>query len=287
MELRVLRYFLAVAEEGNITWAAQLLRISQPTLSRQLKQLEEELGVTLFERGSHTITLTEEGRLLRDRAQTIVSLADKAEYELKQSSYELSGDIMAGCGEVRAMTFLADRMAAFRTLHPGVRFHVVSTTADVIQDQLEQGLLDFGLLADPVDTSRYEFLRTNITEHWCAMIPDGHPLQAQESLSPADLANEALILPAREPVRRVVMNWFGPYAAHLNIAGTCNLPANGAAMASSGLGLYPCLDLGTTYPGVRGIRLAPPLESSSVLVWKKQGTASPAAAAFAKFLQTM
>ena len=98
MELRVLRYFLAVAEEGNITWAAQLLRISQPTLSRQLKQLEGELGVTLFERGSHTITLTEEGRLLRERAQTIVSLADKTEFELKQSGNDLSGEIAVGCG---------------------------------------------------------------------------------------------------------------------------------------------------------------------------------------------
>lgn len=287
MELRVLRYFLAVAEEGNITWAAQLLRISQPTLSRQLKQLEEELGVTLFERGSHTITLTEEGRLLRERAQTIVSLADKAEYELKQSKTELSGDIMAGCGEVRAMSFLAERMAAFRTLHSGVRFHVVSTTADVIQDQLEQGLLDFGLLADPVDTSRYEYRRTNITEHWCALVPDGHPLQERDHLSPADLANESLLLPSREPVRRVVLNWFGSYASQLTIAGTCNLPANGAAMAANGLGLYMCLDHSTIYPGVRAVWLDPALESSSVLVWKKQGTASPAAAAFAHFLQTM
>lgn len=99
MELRVLRYFLAVAEEGNITWASQLLRISQPTLSRQLKRLEEELGVTLFKRGPHAIALTEEGRLLRDRAQTIVSLADKTESDLKRSAGEVGGDITAGCGE--------------------------------------------------------------------------------------------------------------------------------------------------------------------------------------------
>ncbi|MBT1181934.1 LysR family transcriptional regulator [Bifidobacterium sp. CP2] len=285
MELRVLRYFLAVAEEGNITWAAQLLRISQPTLSRQLKQLEEELGVTLFERGPHAITLTEEGRLLRDRAQTIISLADKTEVDLKRSAGDLSGDITAGCGEVGGMSYLAQRMAEFRKTHPAVRFHVVSTTADVIQDQLEQGLMDFGLLADPVDTERYEYLRTGISDHWAAMVPDGHPLQTRDSLTPSDLVGEPLLLPSREPVRRVVMHWFGSLAPQAVIAGTCNLPANGAAMAANGLGLYLCLDYGASYPGVRAVPLAPMFESSSVLVWKKQGVSSPAAGAFARFLR--
>ncbi|KAB7790708.1 LysR family transcriptional regulator [Bifidobacterium leontopitheci] len=286
MELRVLRYFLAVAEEGNITWAAQLLRISQPTLSRQLKQLEEELGVTLFERGAHAIALTEEGRLLRDRAQIIVSLADKTQDDLKRSSGELSGDITAGCGEVGGMTFLAGRMAAFRGRHPAVRFHVVSATADVIQERMEQGIMDFGLLAEPVDTDRYETLRTGVVDHWAAMVPDGHPLHDRESLTPADLADEPLLLPSREPVRRVVANWFGPLADRLTIAGTCTLPANGATMAAGGLGLYLCLDRGAGYPGVRAVPFSPALESSSVIVWKRQGAVSPAAAAFARFLRS-
>lgn len=118
-----------------------MLRISQPTLSRQLKQLEEELGVTLFERGSHTITLTEEDRLLRERAQTIVSLADKTEFELKQSGSDLSGEIAVGCGEVRSMTLLSQHMAAFREIHPSAQFRVTSTTSDIIQEQIEQGLM--------------------------------------------------------------------------------------------------------------------------------------------------
>lgn len=195
MELRVLRYFLAVAEEGNITWAAQLLRISQPTLSRQLKQLEEELGVTLFERGSHTITLTEEGRLLRERAQTIVSLADKTEFELKQSGNDLSGEIAVGCGEVRGMTLLSQRMAAFREQHPNVRFRVTSTTSDIIQEQIEQGLMDFGLLTDPVDVSQYEFLRTGITEHWSAMVLGKPPAGGTRIVDPAESQGCAAAVP--------------------------------------------------------------------------------------------
>ena len=263
MELRVLRYFLAVAEEGNITWAAQLLRISQPTLSRQLKQLEEELGVTLFERGSHTITLTEEGRLLRERAQTIVSLADKTELELKQSGNDLSGEIAVGCGEVRGMTLLSQRMAAFRERHSNVRFRVTSTTSDIIQEQIEQGLMDFGLLTDPVDVSQYEFLRTGITEHWSAMVPENHPLAERESLTPQDLKDVPLLFPVRTPVHNLLLNWFGQYAdqARANIAGYCSLTNNAVVMVTNGLGIFLGLDLGMCYPGVQAIPLSPSLQT--------------------------
>lgn len=286
MELRVLRYFLAVAEEGNITWAAQLLRISQPTLSRQLKQLEEELGVTLFERGSHTITLTEEGRLLRERAQTIVSLADKTEFELKQSDSELSGEIAVGCGEVRGMTLLSQRMAAFREIHPGVRFRVISTTSDIIQEQIEQGLMEFGLLTDPADVSQYEFLRTGTTERWVAMVPESHPLAERESLTPQNLKDAPLLFPVRTPVHNLLLNWFGQYAdqARANIAGYCSLTNNAVVMVTNGLGLFLGLDLGMCYPGVRAVPLSPALQTGSAIVWKKQAATSPAAAEFARFL---
>lgn len=286
MELRVLRYFLAVAEEGNITWDAQLLRISQPTLSRQLKQLEEELGVTLFERGSHTITLTEEGRLLHERAQTIVSLADKTEFELKQSGNDLSGEIAVGCGEVRGMTLLSQRMAAFREQHPNVRFRVTSTTSDIIQEQIEQGLMDFGLLTDPVDVSQYEFLRTGITEHWSAMVLGNHPLAERESLTPQNLKDVPLLFPVRTPIHNLLLNWFGQYAdqARTNIAGYCSLTNNAVVMVTNGLGISLGLDLGMCYPGVRAIPLSPTLQTGSVIVWKKQASTSPAAAEFARFL---
>ncbi|MDU2422691.1 MAG: LysR family transcriptional regulator [Bifidobacterium scardovii] len=286
MELRVLRYFLAVAEEGNITWAAQLLRISQPTLSRQLKQLEEELGVTLFERGSHTITLTEEGRLLRKRAQTIVSLADKTEFELRQSGGELSGEIAVGCGELRGMSTLSQRMAAFREPHPGVRFRVTSTTSDIIQDQLEQGLMDFGLLADPVDVSQYEYRCTDSTEPWAAMVPENHPLAMRASLTPQVLKDFPLLFPVRTPVHNLLLNWFGRYAdqARANIAGYCSLTNNALIMVSNGLGIFLGIDLGIAYPGTRSVPLSPALETGSSIVWKKQAATSPAAAEFARFL---
>lgn len=287
MELRVLQYFLAVAEEGNITRAAQLLRLSQPTLSRQLKQLEEELGVTLFHRGPHTITLTDEGQLLRERAQSIVALADKTVAELKQSANELTGEIVIGCGEVRSMTYLSQHMSAFRALHPNVRFHVTSTTSDLIQERIEQGLMDFGLLTDPIDVSQYEYLRPGIPDHWGAAVPNDHPLATRETVTPDDLLGTPLILPSRASVRRLLINWFGDRVAHpdsLTIAGYCNLPSNGANMAANGMGIYLCYDLGNTYPGVRMIPLSPALECGTTLVWKKQGMRSPAAAEFARYL---
>ncbi|NEG96891.1 LysR family transcriptional regulator [Bifidobacterium sp. SMB2] len=287
MELRVLRYFLAVAEEGNITWAAQLLRISQPTLSRQLKQLEEELGVTLFHRGPHAITLTDEGRLLRERAQAIVSLADKTEIELRQSESGLGGEIVIGCGEVRAMTFLSRRMSAFRRLHPNVRFQVTSTTSDIIQDRIEQGLMDFGLLTEPIDVSRYEYLRLDVPDHWGALVAEDHPLASHDAVTPEDLQDEPLILPSRESVRRIISQWFGTERAErLTIAGYCNLPSNGANMAANGVGAFLCYDLGNTYPGSRMIPLDPVLTCGTVLVWKKQGVRSPAAAEFGRFLNS-
>ena len=288
MELRVLRYFLAVAEEGNITRAAQLLRLSQPTLSRQLKQLEEELGVALFHRGPHTITLTDEGRLLRERAQSIVALADKTVVELKRSTYELTGEIIIGCGEVRAMTYLSQHMTAFRVLHPNVRFQVISTTSDLIQDRIEQGLMDFGLLTDPIDISQYEYLRPGIPDHWGAAVPNDHPLAVRDTITPDDLLGTPLILPSRESVRRLLINWFGDRVEQpdsLTIAGYCNLPSNGANMAANGMGIFLCYDLGNTYPGIRMIPLSPALECGTTLVWKKQGMRSPAAAEFARYLE--
>ncbi|OZG59074.1 LysR family transcriptional regulator [Bifidobacterium tissieri] len=289
MELRVLRYFLAVAEEGNITRAAQLLRLSQPTLSRQLKQLEEELGVTLFHRGPHTITLTDEGQLLRERAQSIVALTDKTVGELKRSAHELTGEIVIGCGEVRAMTYLSQHMSAFRALHPNVKFHVTSTTSDLIQERIEQGLMDFGLLTEPVDVDQYDYLRPGIPDHWGAFVPDDHPLATRETVTPDDLRGTPLILPSRASVRRLLINWFDDNAHDsqfnsLTIAGYCNLPGNGANMAANGMGIYLCYDLGNTYPGVRMIPLSPALDCETVFVWKKQGMRSPAAIEFARYL---
>lgn len=159
MELRVLRYFLAVAQEENITKAAALLHLTQPTLSRQLMQLEEELGTKLFRRSQYQVILTEGGMLLRRRAQELVELADKTEREFSRRDTELSGEIAIGCGESRSMTFLSQRICSFRKLHPQVQFRIYSAAADDVKERIENGLLDMGLLAEPVDISRYAFQR--------------------------------------------------------------------------------------------------------------------------------
>ena len=175
MELRVLKYFLVVAREENITRAAALLHVTQPTLSRQLMQLEEELGVKLFRRGRYHITLTDDGVLLRRRAQEIVDLAEKTEREFQRQEGELTGEIAVGAGETNSMTDLSLKIAAFRRLHPLVRFSIYSATADDIQDRLEKGLLDLGLLAEPVNIGRYSFLRMPGRDRWGGVGSPGFP----------------------------------------------------------------------------------------------------------------
>lgn len=156
LDLRVLRYFIAVAEEGNITWAAELLRITQSTLSRQLRALEESLGVTLFLRGAHEISLTDEGRLLLERARTMVALAEKTERDLREAKHDISGAVALGCGESRSLPHMFEAMAVFRRAHPNVRFDVLSLTADISKERLDQGLLDLALSVEPVAVEWYE-----------------------------------------------------------------------------------------------------------------------------------
>ena len=171
MELRVLKYFLVVAREENITRAAALLDVTQPTLSRQLMGLEEELGVKLLRRGKYHVSLTEYGMLLRRRAQEIVELAEKTEQEFQHQEGELAGDISIGTGESNSMTDLSRKIAAFRAGHPLVRFHIYSATADEIQERLEKGLLDLGMLMEPVDIGpAIAMLRTGIATV-CTMFP--------------------------------------------------------------------------------------------------------------------
>ncbi len=204
MELRVLRYFLAVAREENSTKAA-LLHVTQLTLSRQLMQLEEELGVKLFRLSQHRVILTDEGMLLRRRAQEIVELADKAERELQQHKEELTGEVAIGCGESVAMTFLSTHIRAFRALHPQVQFRIYSANADDVKERIEKGLLDMGLLTEPVDIGRYAFLRTPQKDRWGVLVPKEHPLAQRVAVTPEDLLDTPLLMSGRERVRGAVL----------------------------------------------------------------------------------
>ena len=222
MELRVLKYFLVVAREENITRAAALLHVTQPTLSRQLMQLEEKLGVKLFRRGKYHVSLTEDGMLLRRRAQEIVELADKTEQEFQRQEGELAGDISIGTGESNSMTDLSRKIADFRAGHPLVRFHIYSATADEIQERLEKGLLDLGMLMEPVDIGRYEFARLPRRDRWGIWVDQGHPLAGKESVTPEDLLGVPLLLPRRERVQQELSGWFGEKFEQVEVAATYN-----------------------------------------------------------------
>ena len=283
MEIRVLKYFLLVAREENITKAANLLHLTQPTLSRQLMQLEEELGVQLFRRSKHHIILTEEGMLLRRRAEEIVALADKTKDDLQHREEQLTGTIAVGSGELQSSRFLTQLLTAFQEKNPLVRFAIYSGNSDNIKERIERGLLDVGLLQEPVDISKYSFVRTPCREQWGVLVRDDSELAARENVSPAELASVPLILPERESVQNELFNWFGSYAEGLHITATGNLLYNLASLVRASGGSILTLNLDCTYEGLRFIPLSPPLESNTVLVWKKAQTFSAAAAALIKF----
>ena len=282
MELRVLNYFLMVSQEENITKAAQLLHVTQPTLSRQLMQLEDELGVKLFERSNYSIVLTSDGLLLKRRAQEIVSLAEKTKRELTTEK-ELSGEIEIGSGEFKSFSLLADVIAAFSEKHPGVRFHLNSGNADTIKERLENGGLDIGLLADPVDISRYEFTRLPQKETWGIIAHNDFAIAKRPFVTPKDLIGLPLILPHRRMVREEIQNWFGDLYGDVNVFATYDLLYNAAIMAQKKMGIILTIELESRFDEVKFVPFAPKMEFGSVLVWKKNQIQSTAMEAFIDF----
>lgn len=269
MELRVLRYFLTVAKEGNITRAAQLLHVTQPTLSRQLMQLEGELGVALFHRSSHQVVLTEDGMLLKRRAQEILGLADKARQEL-QNREELTGEIAIGCGETCNMAHLSDLMVSFREKHPLVQFRIRTATADDVKEHMEKGLLDMGLLLEPVETPHYDSIRMPCQESWGALVRADSPLAGMGGASPKELLKWPLLLPWRESVHSQLMGWFGGTYPQIQVAARFDFTFNAAIMVKHHMGVALCHDKGTAFfPSLRMVPLSPRLENGAVLAWKK------------------
>ena len=282
MELRVLNYFLMVSQEENITKAAQLLHITQPTLSRQLMQLEEELGVKLFERSNHSIILTNDGLLLKRRAQEIVSLADKAKKELTAEK-ELSGEIEIGSGEFMSFSLFADIISEFRAQNPNVQFNLNSGNADTIKERLENGSFDMGLLSDPVDISRYEFIRLPQKERWGGIVHKDFSISSRNYVTPDDLTDLPLIMPHRRLVRDEIKNWFGDLYDSTNFFATYDLLYNAAIMAQKKMGIVLTIELESRFDNLKFIPLAPNLEFGSVLVWKKNQIQSAAMEAFIEF----
>ncbi len=280
MELRVLNYFLMTAREENITKAAKLLHITQPTLSRQLMQLEEELGVTLFERGKHSITLTEDGKLLERRAQEILELAEKTKEEFLQKESSLTGELSVGSGELRSSRFLAQLLASFQKEHPLVRYEIYSGNSDNIKERIEQGTLDLGILVEPVDMSKYEFLRLPEKETWGILVREDSKLAEKEKVTPEDLEDVPLIMTRRAMLQNEIFHWFGSLAEEIEIVAGGNLWYNMVAMVEGGLGVGLSIDLNCKYENVTFIPLSPGMESRTVLAWKKAQAFSPVTKAF-------
>ena len=286
MELRVLQYFLAAAREENITKAAAFLHITQPTLSRQLMQMEEELGVKLFRRGKHNILLTEEGMLLRRRAQEIVDLAEKTAKELKHGEEMVSGEISIGCGETQNMKPLSEMIASFRQKYPDVSFNIYTAIADDVKERLENGLLDMGLLLEPVEIGRYHYVRMPLREKWQVLMRRDKELAEKQKITPDDLAGVPLIIARRQSVRNVLENWFGYDKEKLHIVSTCNLSHyNQSVMVESGIGVALVMEFACNQDTLCLRPLDPEIESGCVLVWKKNLTFSLAMQRFIEYMK--
>ena len=285
MEIRVLNYFLMVAREENITKAAQLLHITQPTLSRQLMQLEEELGVELFKRSNHRIILTEDGMLLKRRAQEIITLADKTKREFIREEDQLTGEISFGCGELCSVRCLAELVSSFHEIYPLVRYELYSGTVDHIKERMERGLLDIGLFSEPADITKYEYVRMPKKETWGVLVRNDSPLAEKETIRPEDLVGIPLMMSNRELVKSELANWFGEYSEQMEIIMTYNLIYNAAMMVEQGIGVALTLKLENNFKNLCFIPFLPALELGSVLVWKKSQVFSPAAAAFMKYIK--
>lgn len=292
MELRVLRYFLTIAREGSITNAANVLHVTQPTLSRQIHDLEEELGQRLFVRGSRNMRLTAEGMILRKRAEEIISMVDKTEAEFHSMSNVVSGDIYIGGGETEAVKLIAQIVCELRTAYPEIHYHLYSGNAEDVTERLDKGLLDFGLLIQPADISKYDYLNIPARDTWGVIMRKDIPLAKKETIRKEDLLNVPLICSrqviSEERHRNEFAEWFGEDFDKLDIVTTFNLVYNAAIMVEAGVGYAITIDkiANTTESSSLCFRpLEPQLDSGLNIIWKKDQVFSAAAELFLEKLR--
>lgn len=283
MELRVLNYFLAIAREENFTRAAEQLHVTQPTLSRQIADLEAELGVKLFIRSNHNIVLTEDGMILKRRAQEILSLAEKTKRDFLQKDEALTGTVSIGSGEFRSTEYLAKIIAEFHKKYPDVKYEIYSGNANNIRDYIERGFLDIGLMSEPIDLRKYHFLNMPTKEQWGVFVPDNSPLFLKTSISPQDLVGMSVITATGDFNQSRIGKWLGDYKDQVDIVATANLPYNEAVLAKENIGVMLSLNLNCFYENLRFIPLFPTLEVSTALAWKKEQIFSSATSTFIDF----
>lgn len=287
MEIRVLRYFLTVVREESITKAAEALHITQPTLSRQLAQMEEDMGVRLFDRGTRKIVLTNEGILLRRRAEEILELVDKTRHELAAQEDALEGTVSIGSGDLGAVQILPGIIQSFHEKYPKVNFDFYTATADHVKERMDQGLTDVGLLLEPVNMEKYDFIRLEKKEQWVAVMHPDSPLAEKEAVTVEDLKGLPLILPRRLSVQSELASWFGEDFGKQDVLFTSNLPSNSNIMVHNRLACALIIKGSISFWDERKIAyrpLSPELRASSVLAWKRQ---QPFSLAATKFIEHM
>lgn len=288
MDIRVLRYFLAVTREESISGAAESLHMTQPTLSRQLMDLEEELGKKLLIRGNRKITLTEEGLLLRKRAAEILDLVEKTEAELTAPDEVVSGDIYIGGGETDAMRLIAKIATELQKSCPNIRYHLFSGNADDVTERLDKGLLDFGILIEPADMKKYDYIRMPAVDTWGLVMPKDCPLASHAAIQPEDILDIPIITSRQTMVGNELSGWLGKDFEKLNIVATYNLVYNAALLVEEGLGYVLTLDklVNTSENSSLCFRpLKPKMEAHLNIVWKKYQVFSGAAERFLNRVQ--
>lgn len=290
MEIRLLRYFWTIAEEGTISRAAEVLHITQPTLSRQLKSLEEQLGTPLFVRDTRQMQLTEAGMFLKSRAAEILSLNDATEHELEARQQQLfSGNIAIGCVEAANSETLAGMLTKFIQQYPHVTFHLYDGTSADIHDRLNKGLLDVAVVLEPAELQHYEKLQLPQTERWGVAIGADQPLAQHTAITPTELGTLPLVMGQRAELQQLLTDWIGRPLDELNIVGSMNLGFNTIPLIAAGVVATLSIEGAVRAyhnPRVRFVPLAPQLTTNCILVWKKERVMSPVVNEFIRQFQT-
>lgn len=291
MELRTLRYFLAVAREENMTEAANVLHVTQPTLSRQIGDLERELGVELFDRTNRSCVLTSDGMRLRQRAEEIISLVEQTEGELADRELGIAGNIRIGAGETRAMQVVLDAFADVRRDYQGVTCELYTGNADAVEERLERGLLDFALVLEPVNLEKYEWIRMPDANRVGLAVSANGPWGTLEVATPADVAKMPLLISSRTSNKAVdLVSWSGGAFSfdELDVVGSFDLIGNASHLVRSGvacaMGIDHLLQVDDA-SDLRFVPLEPSLKIASFVIWKKYRLRSRACEEFLRRLE--
>lgn len=288
MDIRVLRYFLAVCREGTMSGAAKALHVTQPTLSRQIADLERELGCRLIERGGRQVKLTEKGIYLRRRAAEIVSLSDQTRDDLKDDESALNGEIRIAAGESQAIRTLGCLLRGLRRDHPGIRFSIHSGNAQDVAWRLDEGLADFAVFMSHPGIGEYDHVRLEQTDAWGLLMPEADPLSEKEAIYPDDLVGLPLIASESTLEDGPLVPWLGALRGKIDVIGTYSLAFNAAMLAKEGVGYVLMLDRIVPTGKDTGLEfrlLYPPVVSTVEIAWKRDATLSPVARKFLEALE--